>query len=238
MTTDSPATTDAAGTAHSPETTDAPGTTGGPGATEARIRAARIIAILRIDRADRIVDTCRALAGEGLAVEITMDRPHAIASIGAVREALGDDMLLGAGTVLDERAVDDAVSAGADFCVAPNLDPDVVAACRRRVVLPIPGVFTPTEIAAAGRLGLQFLKLFPCGGQTPEFLRALRGPFSAVGFVPTGGIGLSAVPDWLEAGAAAVGLGSALVRPDDSLADLAARVRRLTERVRDQGAHR
>jgi 2-dehydro-3-deoxyphosphogluconate aldolase/(4S)-4-hydroxy-2-oxoglutarate aldolase len=202
-------------------------------AAEARIRQSRVIAILRLDRADRIVAICRTLVSEGLAaVEITTDRPHAMASISSVREALGDRVLLGAGTVLDERTVDAAVSAGADFCVAPNLDRDVVAACRRREVLAIPGVFTPTEIANAGQLGLQLVKLFPCGGQAPEFLSALRGPFSAVGFVPTGGIGLSAVPAWLGAGAVAVGLGSALVRPDDALADLAHRARRLMGRMR------
>ena len=82
------------------------------------------------------------------------------------------------------------------------------------------------------------LKLFPCGAQVPDFLRALRVPFWAVGFVPAGGLGLSAVMDGLEAGGAGVGLGSALVHRDDSPANLAARIRRLTERVRDHGAHR
>ncbi len=219
----------------------APGPITAAAAAEARIRQARVIAILRLDNAEHILDICRTLVSEGLAaVEITTDRPHAMASISTVREALGDRVLLGAGTVLDERTVDAAVSVGADFCVAPNLDPDVVAACRRREVLAIPGVFTPTEIASARQLGLQLLKLFPCGGQAPEFLSALRGPFSSVGFVPTGGIGLPAVPGWLDAGAAAVGLGSALVRPDDAQADLADRVRRLTGRIRQleqAGAH-
>jgi 2-keto-3-deoxy-6-phosphogluconate aldolase len=214
MTTDSPATTDTRGTAQPPESSDAPGTKDGLGATEARIRTARIIAFLRIDRADRIVDTSRVPAGEGLTVEIAMDRPHAIASIGGVRETLGDDALPGA--VLHERAADDAEPAGTYFCVAPSLDSGM----------------------AAGRLGLQFLNLFPCGAQMLDFVRALRGRFSAVGFVPTGGIGLSAVPACLEAGAAVVGLRSALVRPDDSLADLAARGRRLTERVCERGARR
>ena len=207
-----------------------------PAATEARIREARVIAILRIDRAEPIVGLCRVLAGLGLAVEITMDRPHAVASIASARDALGDQALLGAGTVLDEGAVDAAVSAGADFCVAPNLDPAVVAACARLDVLAIPGVFTPTEIARADRLGLRLLKLFPCGGLTPAFLKALRGPFSSVGFVPTGGIGVSDAKGWLDAGAAAVGLGSALVGPDDSQADLASRARRLADSLRDKGA--
>ncbi|HUZ24483.1 MAG TPA: bifunctional 4-hydroxy-2-oxoglutarate aldolase/2-dehydro-3-deoxy-phosphogluconate aldolase [Streptosporangiaceae bacterium] len=214
----------------------------GPGATgtaEERIREARVIAILRLDSPAGIVDICRTLVGAGLAaVEITMDHPHAIDSIRNVRSALGDRVLLGAGTVLDESTVAAAASAGAEFCVAPNLDPDVVAACRHSGVLPIPGVFSPTEIASASRLGLRLLKLFPCGGLTPDFLRALRGPFPAVGFVPTGGVDLPSVASWLSAGAAAVGLGSALVRSGDSGEDLARRVRRLAQGVQepDHGA--
>jgi 2-dehydro-3-deoxyphosphogluconate aldolase / (4S)-4-hydroxy-2-oxoglutarate aldolase len=194
----------------------------------AQIRRSRVIAILRLDHAERIVDICRTLVGAGLStIEITADRPHALTSISKVRDALGDRALLGVGTVLDERTVTAAVSAGAAFCVAPNLDPGVVAACRRHGVLAIPGVFSPTEIVSAGRLGLDLVKLFPCGGLSPEFLAALRGPFPGIGFVPTGGIGLAAVPGWLGAGAAAVGIGSALVRPGDSPADLAARARGL-----------
>jgi 2-dehydro-3-deoxyphosphogluconate aldolase/(4S)-4-hydroxy-2-oxoglutarate aldolase len=206
---------------------------------EARIRQARIIAILRLDNPAGIVDICRTLVDEGLAaVEITMDHAHAIDSIRSVRAALGDRVLLGAGTVLDESAVAAAVSAGAEFCVSPNFDPEVVAACRHRRVLPIPGVFSPTEIASASRLGLRLLKLFPCGGLTPDFLRAMRGPFPAVGFVPTGGIGLSSVAEWLGAGAAAVGLGSALVRSGDSGEDVASRARRLGQDIQepDHGA--
>jgi 2-dehydro-3-deoxyphosphogluconate aldolase/(4S)-4-hydroxy-2-oxoglutarate aldolase len=209
----------------------------GPGtaeSAEARIRQAKVITILRLDSPAGIVDICRTLVAAGLvAVEITMDHSHAVASIRSVRAALGDSVLLGAGTVLDEAAVAAAASAGAEFCVAPNLDPDVVAACRHRGVLPVPGVFSPTEIATASRLGLRLLKLFPCGGLTPDFLRALRGPFPAVGFVPTGGVALPSVTQWLGAGAVAVGLGSALVRPGDSGADLAGRAWRLARDIQD-----
>ncbi len=199
---------------------------------EARIRRDKIIAIVRMADAGRAARACRELISAGLTVvEITADHPHAIASVASLRKQLDDRALLGVGTVLDAATAIAAADAGADFCVAPNLDPAVIQACTDRDVLAIPGVFTPTEIAAAQRLGLSLLKLFPCGGLRPEFLSALRGPFGSVGFVPTGGIGHADVGGWLAAGAAAVGLGSSLVGGDISADALRARVRDVQAQV-------
>ncbi|HUY47156.1 MAG TPA: bifunctional 4-hydroxy-2-oxoglutarate aldolase/2-dehydro-3-deoxy-phosphogluconate aldolase [Streptosporangiaceae bacterium] len=203
---------------------------------EAWIRRQRVIAILRLENAEHVVQICQTLVDQGVTVmEVTADQPHASASIRRVRQKLGRDVLLGAGTVLDAQTVESVAAAGADFCVAPNLDPGVVAACAKFGMLAIPGVFTPTEVAAARRLGLRLLKLFPCGGLSPEFLAALRGPFPSVGFVPTGGIDLTNASDWLRAGAAAVGLGSALVGRDGSLHDLVGRAQRLKACIADPG---
>jgi len=196
------------------------------------IRRQQVIAILRMDDADRVIEICQTLVQLGLTVvEITADRAHAMSSIRSVRQALGSRVLLGAGTVLDVRTADAAAKAGADFCVAPNLDPEVVSACASRDMLAIPGVFTPTEIAAARGLGLSLLKLFPCGGLSPQFLSALRGPFPSTGFVPTGGIDATNVAGWFRAGAAAVGLGSSLVGRDGSADGLAERVREFRARI-------
>lgn len=179
---------------------------------ESWIRRDKVVAIVRTADAGRAVRACQELVDAGVTVvEVTADHPHALSSVATLRRQLGDRVLLGVGTVLDPATAHAAADVGADFCVAPNLDPDVVAACADRDMLAIPGVFTPTEIAAAQRLGLSLLKLFPCGGLSPDFLRALRGPFKSVGFVPTGGIDRASVGDWLAAGAAAVGLGSSLV---------------------------
>jgi 2-dehydro-3-deoxyphosphogluconate aldolase / (4S)-4-hydroxy-2-oxoglutarate aldolase len=199
---------------------------------EAWIRRDKIVAIVRMADADRAVRACRELVSAGLTVvEITADHPHALSSVASLRQQLGDQALLGVGTVLDAATAEAAAEAGADFCVAPNLDPDVVAACAGRDMLAIPGVFTATEIVAAQRLGLSLLKLFPCGGLRPEFLSALRGPFRSVGFVPTGGIDLANAGDWLAAGAAAVGLGSSLVGGDISADALRARARDILAEV-------
>ena len=203
---------------------------------QAWIRRQRVIAILRLESAGHIVGICQALAENGVTViEVTADQSHASASISRVREKLGDEVLLGAGTVLDVRTVESMAAAGADFCVAPNLDPEVVAACSELGLLAIPGVLSPTEVAAARRLGLRLLKLFPCGGLSPGFLTAMRGPFPDIGFVPTGGIDLTGAAEWLRAGAAAVGLGSALVGRGHPGDDIAGRARRLLARITDAG---
>jgi 2-dehydro-3-deoxyphosphogluconate aldolase/(4S)-4-hydroxy-2-oxoglutarate aldolase len=203
---------------------------------EAWIRRQRIIAILRLDSTDHVSGIARTLAQHGITViEITADRPHASASLRQVRRELGGKVLLGAGTVLDPGTVGSVAAAGAEFCVAPNLDPEVVTACAKLGMLAIPGVFTPTEVVAAQRMGLQLVKLFPCGGLSPGFLCALRAPFPSMGFIPTGGIDLASIPRWLQAGACAVGLGSALVGRDGSGNGIAERVRRLNTVMAEAG---
>ncbi|MGH9293453.1 MAG: bifunctional 4-hydroxy-2-oxoglutarate aldolase/2-dehydro-3-deoxy-phosphogluconate aldolase, partial [Acidimicrobiales bacterium] len=126
------------------------------------------------------------------------------------------------------------------FCLSPHLDPALVRACRARDLLPIPGVLSPTEIVSAQALGLDLLKLFPCAGVGPEYLKALRGPFPTIDFVPTGGIELDDVEGWLRAGAAAVGLGSGLVgrgtlSAGDATAVLVRRAETVLEAVRKAG---
>jgi 2-dehydro-3-deoxyphosphogluconate aldolase / (4S)-4-hydroxy-2-oxoglutarate aldolase len=204
----------------------------GAARAEAWIRRDKIIAILRIKDAGEAIRLCQSLVGAGLSVaEVTADNPHAMSSVAILRDQLGDRVLLGVGTVLDPATAHAAADAGADFCVAPNLDADVVAACFARGLLAIPGVLTPTEVVAATRLGLSLVKLFPCGGLRPSFLSALCGPFASVGFVPTGGIDHASVGAWFMAGAAAVGLGSSLVGGDNSADAVAARVREIKAQI-------
>lgn len=193
---------------------------------EAWVVRQKVIAILRIDNPAGVIEICEALVEQGLtAIEITTDRAHALSSIRHVRKAMGSRVLLGAGTVLDPGTAAAAARAGADFCVAPNLDAEVVAACAEQDMLVIPGVLTPTEVVSAQRLGLSLLKLFPCGGLGVQFLSALRGPFPGVGFIPTGGIDLSNISAWFQAGAAAVGIGSSLVGRDGCARYVAERAR-------------
>jgi 2-dehydro-3-deoxyphosphogluconate aldolase/(4S)-4-hydroxy-2-oxoglutarate aldolase len=177
----------------------------------ARIREAGVIAVLRRLPPDTAYDIVDALLEGGLkAVELTMDSPAAAEVIAGVRERAGNDLLIGAGTVMTAAQVDEALEAGADFLVSPHLDESLVAKAQEAERLFIPGVMTATEVARAQRAGAEVLKLFPAGSLGPGYLKDLLGPFRGTPFIPTGGITPERVGDYLRAGALAVGVGSAL----------------------------
>lgn len=180
--------------------------------TAERILEARLVAILRGDYSGRWLDYAGALLQGGVSVmEITLNSPGALDGIKEVRAALGDRILLGAGTVLTADEVARAADAGAEFIVAPDTDEAVIEAALARGLVAIPGAFTPTEIKRAYRLGAAVVKLFPA--QSPDYLRAVRAPLDAIPLMATGGIDLDNVVAFMAAGANAVGIGSHLVRP-------------------------
>jgi len=184
----------------------------------ARLRAARVVAVLRADSADAAVRAAAALVAAGVgALELTYTTPDAARAIRAVSTRHGDDVLVGAGTLRTVAQVHEAVDAGAEFLVTPHLDPPVLDAMVAGGTLAFPGVFTPSEVARALDGGATAVKLFPAATAGIGHLRALRGPFPGLEVMPTGGIGAADVGAWLDAGAVAVGAGgelcpSALVR--------------------------
>src|SRR5205085_3529063 len=134
-----------------------------------------------------------------------------------IREAkrqLGDRVLLGAGTVLDPETARVALLAGAEFVVAPTVNPDVIRLCRRYDKLVMPGAFTPTEILAAWEAGADVVKVFPAEVVGPAYFKALRGPLPQIRLMPTGGVDLTTAAAFLKAGACCLGIGSQLVEPD------------------------
>jgi 2-dehydro-3-deoxyphosphogluconate aldolase/(4S)-4-hydroxy-2-oxoglutarate aldolase len=176
------------------------------------LRAHRLVAIVRGGDEDAALSTVLTLVEEGVRlVEVSLSGRGALDVIARARAALGPGAPLGAGTVLTARDAHDAHRAGADFIVTPALGDGVTAA--RELGLPVlAGVMTPTDIVAAQRLGATALKIFPAaqaGG--PGYLRALRGPFPDLPFVPVGGVDAAAARAYLAAGALAVGVGSPLV---------------------------
>ncbi|HLU53240.1 MAG TPA: bifunctional 4-hydroxy-2-oxoglutarate aldolase/2-dehydro-3-deoxy-phosphogluconate aldolase [Acidimicrobiia bacterium] len=179
-----------------------------------RLRQARVVAILRLDDVDeRGVDLALRLHAQGVrAVECTLDKPNALVAIQRLRREIGSDTLIGAGTVTRLGQIDELAEVGVDFCVTPHLDPELVSRSLEVGVPILPGVMTPTELAAAHRLGVPAVKLFPAGSLGVDYLKALRGPFGDFPVVPTGGIEVGDVRGWLDAGALCVGLGSALTR--------------------------
>lgn len=193
-----------------------------------RLFDARLLAILRMDDLDTAgVEKARRLHGQGVrAIECTLNRRGALDAIGRIREELGENTLVGAGTLTRLDEVDSLVSIGVDFCVTPHLDSALVSHALESGLPIIPGVMTPSEIAEAFRLGVPAVKLFPAGVLGVDYLEAIQGPFGSFPVVPTGSIGIDDVEGWLEAGAIAVGIGSALVRTDRIPPRLAALLQR------------
>ena len=166
------------------------------------------------------------LASPVLVVEVTLNTPGALEGIKLLRERFGDKMLIGAGTVRTVAQFQEAVAAGAQFTVSPNLDIPTVEASLAADILHLPGVFTPTEAQQAYVAGCKVVKLFPSEIVGPRYLKAIRAPLDDIKFIPTGGITPDNVGEYIRAGAAAVGLGSALITgPDQPMDDLIKRAR-------------
>lgn len=171
-----------------------------------------IIAVVRAKRAEQVLPLSEALlAGGVLAIEITMTTPNALAAIRQARTTLGARALIGVGTVLDAATCQGAIDAGAEFIVTPVCRPEFVKlakAADRPIML---GAYTPTEAQTAYEAGSDFIKIFPADGLGPKYIKALRAPLPHLKLVPTGGVDVDNVADFLNAGCAALGVGGSLV---------------------------
>ena len=198
----------------------------------ATIVSGGIVAILRAPSSDGFAAVADVLVAAGItALEVTLTSQGAIDAIAGLRRQLPDRVMVGAGTVLTADEAKAAVDAGAAFLVSPVLDTGLAGAAS---VPFYPGTATPTEIYAAHRAGAPLVKLFPAGNLGPSFLRNVRGPLPGVRIMPTGGIKLENIADWLLAGASAVGLGSPLIgdaASGGSLGALATRARHAVSAV-------
>jgi 2-dehydro-3-deoxyphosphogluconate aldolase/(4S)-4-hydroxy-2-oxoglutarate aldolase len=205
-----------------------------------RVLDAGIVAVVRAPEATGLVEVIRALAAGGVTVaEVTLTVPNALDVVREAKKALGDSILLGAGTVLDAETCRAAILAGAEFIVSPTVSADVIRTARRYDTLVMPGAFTPTEILSAWEAGADIVKLFPAEIVGPAFFKAMRGPLPQIRLMPTGGVDLNTAADFLKAGACCLGIGSQLVDPKlvaakafDQLRDLAAKYVDVVRRTR------
>ena len=176
------------------------------------IRQTGLIAIMRANSSDQLIAAAHAIRSGGVrAIEVTMTTPRAIETIQAATERFAGEALFGAGTVLDPETARAAILAGADFVVAPTLNLEMVALCRRYSTPVIPGCFTPTEMLTAWEAGASMIKLFPADVGGPGLIKAIRAPLPHLEIVPVGGVNLNTAADFIRNGAAALGVGNSLI---------------------------
>jgi len=171
-----------------------------------------IIAVVRAQKPEQVIPLSEALiAGGVIAIEITTTTPDAIEAIREARSKLADRAVVGIGTVLDKATCSAAIEAGAEFIVTPVCRTEFVPlalAAGRPIML---GAYTPTEAQLAYEAGADFVKIFPADTLGPGYIKSLRAPLPHLRIVPTGGVDVANVGDFLKAGCAALGVGSALV---------------------------
>jgi 2-dehydro-3-deoxyphosphogluconate aldolase / (4S)-4-hydroxy-2-oxoglutarate aldolase len=196
-----------------------------------RIRDLGLVPVVRAQSADEAVQAIDAIRAGGIDVlEITMTVPDAVPLIAQVVRKLGEDAVVGAGTVLDAETARAVILAGAQFVVTPTLKAETIACCKRYGVPVFPGALTPTEVLTAWEAGADMVKVFPCsalGGAS--YIKALKAPLPQVDLVPTGGVNLETAADFIKAGSAALGVGADLV---DLKALREGRAATVTERAR------
>jgi 2-dehydro-3-deoxyphosphogalactonate aldolase len=179
------------------------------------LSAMPLIAIVRGIRPTEALDVGAALHDAGWrCMEVPLNSPEPLASIRLLSRAFGDRMLIGAGTVLTPRSVEEVAAAGARLIVSPNFDPEVVAASKQAGLISMPGFLTPSEAFAALAAGADGLKLFPAEAAGPGVLKAIRAVLPpAAPIFPVGGIEPAGLEPYLKAGATGFGVGSAVFRP-------------------------
>jgi len=194
------------------------------------IEACGVVGIIRMKDPAKLPGVVQALADGGVrTLEITMTVPGAIELIRETARSLPPGFLLGAGTVVDVLTTHRVIEAGAKFIVSPVFRPDIIRAAHERDVPVLPGCFSPTEILAAWEAGADLIKVFPATALGPGYLRDIHGPLPQIKLVPTGGVSIDNAGEWIRAGAAAVGAGSALM---DSAAIASGDYARLTDNAR------
>lgn len=173
-----------------------------------------VVAVIRADSKQEGVKIIEAVAKGGIkAIEITLTVPFAVDIIKEIVQAYADeDLIIGAGTVLDAESARACILAGAQYIVSPAFDEETVKLCNRYGVPMMPGIMTPTEALRALEFGVDILKVFPGGAFGPKIIKDFKGPIPQGNYMPTGGVSPENVGEWIKNGAVAVGAGSVLTK--------------------------
>lgn len=180
-----------------------------------RIKDKGIVAVVRAENSEKAFDIVeKCIAGGIDAIELTFSVPYAHHVIEDLSKKYGDEIVLGAGTVLDSETARIALLSGAQYIVSPHFNPEVTKLCNRYRTASMAGVLTITEAVTAMEAGVDVLKLFPGDLSGPRFIKDIKGPLPWVQIMPTGGVDADNVGEWIKAGAVAVGAGSCLTKGD------------------------
>ena len=179
----------------------------------------KIIAILRGADPSDVLKIASALYDGGVRVlEVTFNSPRAMEIVHELAVKKGDQMLVGMGTVLDATTARNAIEKGARFIVSPAFDSETIKETKKHGAISIPGAFTPTEIVNAFNCGGDIIKVFPASGNV-NYIREIRAPLSHIPLMPTGGINLENIGEFLNVGAVAFGIGTALVNTKEKMTE-------------------
>ena len=177
-----------------------------------RIEDCGVVAIIRANSSEELIDVAAAIKEGGVdIIEVTMTTPDALRVISEVSKKYGDEVLIGVGSVLDAETARAAILAGAEFVVSPVVKQDVIEISRRYSKVVMPGAFTPTEILTAWEMGADYVKVFPSSLGGASYIKAVKAPLPQITLVPTGGVEVDNAGEFIKAGSAALGVGSALV---------------------------
>ncbi|MFE0504527.1 bifunctional 4-hydroxy-2-oxoglutarate aldolase/2-dehydro-3-deoxy-phosphogluconate aldolase [Peribacillus butanolivorans] len=184
------------------------------------LKQGKLVAVIRGARPDQIVPIARALNEGGIrTLEITVETPKVCELIDKVKEEFGDDIIVGAGTVLDPETARSVIMAGAEFIFSPTVNIETIKMTKRYGIISIPGALTPTEILTAYEHGADVIKVFPADALGVGYFKNLKGPLPHIPLMPTGGVNLDNLTSFLKAGAVAAGIGGSLINPKKLLSE-------------------
>jgi 2-dehydro-3-deoxyphosphogluconate aldolase / (4S)-4-hydroxy-2-oxoglutarate aldolase len=209
--------------------------------TLSQILSTGVIAVIRMKDTRQLLAVIEAIQAGGVkCIEITMTVPGAVEIISQISRSAPPDVIVGAGTVTEKKTALDVINAGARFVVGPALNLDILDVCRENDTVCMPGCFSPTEILAGWNAGADVIKVFPATSLGPKYFRDIAGPFPQIRLMPTGGVTVENVGEWVAAGAVAVGIGSDLLDKkaieEEKYSVLTERARRLTNNFNEAKA--
>lgn len=196
------------------------------------IEAVGIVAVVRAENEEKALEISKAcMAGGVNAIEVTYTVPGASRVIETLVEKFGDELIVGAGTVLDSETARIAILAGAKYIVSPAFDLATAKLCNRYQVPYMPGCMTITEMITAMEAGADIIKVFPGSAFGPSFIKGIKGPLPQTVLMPTGGVNIDNVQEWIKNGCVAVGVGGGLTKgtPEEMTATAKAFVEKIKE---------